>query len=45
MRNVVLDLDASDMEQIATLETGESLFSDHRDPARVKFLSEAKRNT
>jgi diketogulonate reductase-like aldo/keto reductase len=39
------DLDASDMEAIATLETGESLFFDHRDPAMVKFLSEAKRNT
>jgi diketogulonate reductase-like aldo/keto reductase len=39
------DLDASDMEAIATLETGASLFFDHRDPAMVKFLSEAKRNT
>jgi diketogulonate reductase-like aldo/keto reductase len=39
------ELDASDMESIATLETGESLFFDHRDPAMVKFLSEAKRNT
>lgn len=39
------ELDGSDMEQIATLETGESLFFDHRDPAMVKFLSEAKRNT
>jgi 2,5-diketo-D-gluconate reductase A len=39
------DLDASDMELIATLETGESLFFDHRDPAMVKFLSEATRNT
>ena len=39
------DLDASDMELIATLETGESLFFDHRDPAMVKFLSEAKRST
>ena len=38
-------LDASDMELIAKLETGESLFFDHRDPAMVKFLSEAKRNT
>jgi 2,5-diketo-D-gluconate reductase A len=39
------DLDASDMELIATLETGASLFFDHRDPAMVKFLSEAKRST
>ena len=39
------DLDVSDMELIATLDTGESLFFDHRDPAMVKFLSEATRNT
>jgi 2,5-diketo-D-gluconate reductase A len=39
------DLDASDMDSIATLETGESLFFDHRDPAMVKFLSEAVRET
>ncbi len=39
------DLDASDMKLIATLETGASLFFDHRDPAMVKFLSEATRNT
>jgi 2,5-diketo-D-gluconate reductase A len=39
------DLDASDMELMETLETGESLFFDHRDPAMVKFLSEATRNT
>ena len=39
------ELDSDDMERIATLETGESLFFDHRDPAMVKFLSEAKRNT
>jgi diketogulonate reductase-like aldo/keto reductase len=39
------DLDASDMNSIGTLETGESLFFDHRDPTMVKFLSEAKRNT
>ena len=39
------DLDINDMESIATLETGESLFFDHRDPAMVKFLSEAMRNT
>jgi 2,5-diketo-D-gluconate reductase A len=39
------DLDASDMDSIATLDTGESLFFDHRDPAMVKFLSEAVRET
>jgi diketogulonate reductase-like aldo/keto reductase len=39
------ELDASDLESIAKLETGESLFFDHRDPAMVKFLSEAKRKT
>jgi 2,5-diketo-D-gluconate reductase A len=39
------DLDASDMQLIATLETGESLFFDHRDPTMVKFLGEAMRNT
>ena len=39
------DLDTSDMEAIAGLDTGQSLFFDHRDPAMVKFLSEAKRNT
>lgn len=39
------ELDVSDMELIATLEIGESLFFDHRDPAMVKFLSEATRNT
>ncbi|HMG72766.1 MAG TPA: aldo/keto reductase [Pyrinomonadaceae bacterium] len=39
------DLDDSDMQSIATLDTGQSLFFDHRDPAMVKFLSEAKRKT
>ena len=39
------DLDASDMDSVATLDTGESLFFDHRDPAMVKFLSEAVRET
>lgn len=39
------DLDTSDMEAIAALDTEQSLFFDHRDPAMVKFLSEAKRNT
>lgn len=39
------DLDTSDMEAIAALDTEQSLFFDHRDPAMVKFLSEAVRNT
>ena len=39
------DLDSADMAAIAGLDTGESLFFDHRDPAMVKFLSQAKRNT
>ncbi len=39
------ELDAADMTAIAALDTGKSLFFDHRDPAMVKFLSEAKRNT
>lgn len=34
-----------EMQAIATLDTGESLFFDHRNPAMVKSLSEAKRNT
>jgi 2,5-diketo-D-gluconate reductase A len=38
-------LSAEDMADIAALETGASLFFDHRDPAMVKFLGEAKRNT
>ena len=39
------DLETSVMEAIVALDTGQSLFFDHRDPAMVKFLSEAKRNT
>lgn len=35
-------LSAEDMEQIATLDTGKSLFFDHRDPAMVKWLGERK---
>ena len=45
LQHICFDLDVSDMELIATLEAGESLFFDHRDPAMVKFLSEATRNT
>lgn len=32
------ELNADDMEQIKTLDTGKSLFFDHRDPAMVKWL-------
>jgi len=38
-------LDDDDMNAIRTLDTATSLFFDHRDPAMVKLLSEAKRNT
>jgi len=34
------ELDAEDMNRIATLETGESSFFSHRDPAIVKWMSE-----
>lgn len=39
------ELGDDDMAEIATLETGDSLFFDHRDPAMVKWLSTAVRNT
>ncbi|MFT3847719.1 MAG: aldo/keto reductase [Propionivibrio sp.] len=39
------ELDADDMAAIAALDTGESAFFDHRDPAIVKWLGEAVRNT
>jgi 2,5-diketo-D-gluconate reductase A len=39
------ELSPEDMESIATLDTGESLFFDHRDPKVVRMLGEAKRNT
>jgi 2,5-diketo-D-gluconate reductase A len=39
------ELTQEDMNEIRQLDTGTSLFFDHRDPAMVKFLSEAKRNT
>lgn len=39
------ELDDEDMKAIQSLDTAASLFFDHRDPAMVKFLSEAKRNT
>lgn len=36
------ELSAEDMEMIASLDTGKTLFSDHRDPEMVKRLSERK---
>lgn len=39
------ELGADDMAAIATLDTGKSAFFDHRDPAMVKWLGEALRNT
>ena len=39
------ELSAGEMNSIATLDTGTSSFFDHRDPAMVKFLSEAVRPT
>ena len=39
------ELSPEDMDAIAALDTGRSLFFDHRDPKMVKLLSEARRNT
>lgn len=39
------ELTPDEMSSIATLDTGTSSFFDHRDPAMVKWLSEAKRPT
>jgi len=39
------ELTADEMREIGTLDTGTSSFFDHRDPAMVKWLSEAKRPT
>ena len=36
------ELDANDVSQIATLDTGTSSFFSHRDPAIVKWMSERK---
>jgi len=38
-------LSPEDMAAIAMLDTGQSAFFDHRDPAVVKMLGTAKRNT
>jgi 2,5-diketo-D-gluconate reductase A len=39
------ELSAGEMSSISTLDTGTSSFFDHRDPAMVKWLSEAVRPT
>ncbi|HXA18172.1 MAG TPA: aldo/keto reductase [Thermoanaerobaculia bacterium] len=39
------ELTPDEMSAIATLDTGTSSFFDHRDPAMVKMMSEAKRPT
>jgi diketogulonate reductase-like aldo/keto reductase len=39
------ELSPDEMSAIATLDTGTSSFFDHRDPAMVKWLSEAQRPT
>ena len=39
------ELTQEDVDAIRQLDTGASLFFDHRDPAMVKFLGETKRNT
>jgi diketogulonate reductase-like aldo/keto reductase len=39
------ELTPDEMRSIATLDTGTSSFFDHRDPAMVKWLSEAQRPT
>jgi 2,5-diketo-D-gluconate reductase A len=39
------ELTEQEMNAITQLDTGTSLFFDHRDPAMVKLLSEANRNT
>jgi 2,5-diketo-D-gluconate reductase A len=39
------ELGHDDMAAIATLDTKQSLFFDHRDPAMVKWLGTAQRNT
>ena len=39
------ELSREDMDAIVALDTGQSLFFDHRDPKMVKMLGEAKLNT
>lgn len=39
------ELSAEDMDAVATLDTKQSLFFDHRDPKMVKMLGEARLNT
>jgi len=39
------ELSDNDMDAVATLDTKQSLFFDHRDPTMVRMLGTAKRNT
>jgi 2,5-diketo-D-gluconate reductase A len=39
------ELSDADMEAIKQLDTGQSLFFDHRDPKMVEFLSTRRRNS
>ncbi|GAB3573918.1 aldo/keto reductase [Spirosoma luteolum] len=43
LNSLDFDLSADDMEAIKALDTGGSLFFDHRDPAIVKWLGELRR--
>ncbi len=42
LNSLDFELSQSDLDAIATLETGSSSFFDHRDPAMVKWLGERK---
>ncbi len=42
LNSLDFELSQSDLDTIATLETGSSSFFDHRDPAMVKWLGERK---
>ena len=41
-RSSTFNLDESDMARIASLETGQSAFFSHRDPAVVKWMAERR---
>ena len=38
------EIDTADLAALAALDTGKSLFFDHRDPAMVKWLAEYHRH-
>jgi 2,5-diketo-D-gluconate reductase A len=42
LRGSDFELDESDVTRIAQLETGQSSFFSHRDPAMVKWMSERR---